>query len=51
MALERQSVRAHGREEPLKPGLALEADVLQERLAVWQWLFAPLLAARARAAA
>ncbi|GAP36970.1 HlyD family secretion protein [Piscinibacter sakaiensis] len=51
VALERQSVRAHGREEPLKPGLALEADVLQERLAVWQWLFAPLLAARARAAA
>ena len=34
---------------PLKPGMALEADIAQERRALWEWLLEPLLAARAHA--
>ena len=41
-----QSVRAYGQEIALKPGLTLEADVLQESRKVWEWIFEPLLAAR-----
>lgn len=46
--LDRQSVEAFGQRLPLKPGMALEADVLQERRKVWEWLFEPVLAARAQ---
>lgn len=31
---------------PLKAGLTLEADVLQERRKVWVWVLEPVLAAR-----
>lgn len=48
VTLASQTVQAHGRPEPLKPGMALEADVLQERRAVWEWMFEPVLAARVR---
>jgi len=41
-----QSVRAYGRDIALKPGLTLEADVLQERRKVWEWVLEPVLAAR-----
>jgi len=41
-----QTVRAYGQEVALKPGLTLEADVLQESRKVWEWVFEPLLAAR-----
>ena len=43
-----QHVVADGRRWPLRPSTTLEADVLQERRAVWEWLFEPLLAARER---
>lgn len=46
--LARTTVSAYGVEQPLKPGMTLEADVLQERRAVWEWLFEPLLSVRAR---
>jgi membrane fusion protein len=51
VALERQAIRVNGRDQPLRPGLALEADILGERRRLWQWAFDPLqaLAARARA--
>jgi membrane fusion protein len=46
--LAKQHVLADGRRWPLRPSTTLEADVLQERRAVWEWLFEPLLAARER---
>ncbi len=41
-----QSMRAFGKTVSLKPGMALDADIVQERRAVWEWLLEPLLAAR-----
>lgn len=41
-----QSIRAYGEDILLKPGLTLEADVLQERRKVWEWVLEPVLAAR-----
>lgn len=41
-----QSIRAYGEDVMLKPGLTLEADVLQERRKVWEWVLEPVLAAR-----
>lgn len=49
VALAAQHVLTEGRLLPLKPGMALEADLVQDRRAVWEWLFEPLLAARANA--
>lgn len=42
VALQRQSVRAAGRERPLRPGLLVEADILGERRRLWEWLVEPL---------
>lgn len=42
VALARQSVTAFGQDEPLKPGLLLEADVLGERRRLIEWVFEPL---------
>ncbi|GAB2490131.1 HlyD family efflux transporter periplasmic adaptor subunit [Arenimonas alkanexedens] len=44
VALERQSVRAYGRDEALKPGMQLEADILGERRRLWEWAIEPLYA-------
>ena len=44
--LDQQSVKAYGDNLPLKAGLTLEADVLQERRKVWEWVLEPVLAAR-----
>lgn len=41
-----QSVRAYGENIALKPGLALEADVLQERRKIWEWVLEPIFAIR-----
>ena len=41
-----QSIKAYGDDIALKPGLTLEADVLQERRKVWEWVLEPVLAAR-----
>lgn len=49
VALKHQAVQAYGHPHPLKPGLALEADVVQDRRAVWEWLLEPVLASGARA--
>lgn len=51
VALERQSVRAYGRDEPLRPGLALEADILGERRRLWEWVLEPLYTLGGRATA
>ena len=44
--LDDQSINAFGQTIALKPGLTLEADVLQERRKVWEWVLEPILAAR-----
>ena len=46
--LKQQTVGANGQRWQLKPGTTFEATVVQERRAVWEWLFEPLLAARER---
>jgi membrane fusion protein len=43
VTLERQSVMAYGREQPLAAGMQLDADVLLERRRLVEWLFAPVL--------
>jgi membrane fusion protein len=49
--LDDQSIRAYGKQVPLKPGFVLEADVVQARLKIWEMMFEPLLAIRASMAA
>ncbi|MCX7032741.1 MAG: HlyD family efflux transporter periplasmic adaptor subunit [Arenimonas sp.] len=44
VALDRPTVRAFGREESLKPGMLLEADILGERRRLWEWAIEPLFA-------
>jgi membrane fusion protein len=44
--LKDQHISAYGENLPLKPGMTLEADVVQEKRAVWEWIFEPVLAAR-----
>lgn len=40
----KQSVDAYGKEQPLKPGMTLDADILQDRRKIWEWVLEPLLA-------
>jgi membrane fusion protein len=49
VALETSSMEAAGRSQPLQPGMALEADVAQERRRIWEWLLEPALAASGKA--
>ncbi len=44
VALDRQDVQAYGASLPLKPGMSLDADVLQQRQKVWEWVLEPVLA-------
>ena len=48
VALQRSSLQAFGKAQPLKAGMSLEADVIQDRRAIWEWALEPLLAAKAR---
>ncbi|MGQ0800507.1 MAG: HlyD family secretion protein [Pseudomarimonas sp.] len=43
--LDVEHVRAYGRDEPLRPGMVLEADVLLERRRLFEWVLEPLYAA------
>lgn len=45
VALDSQGIQTYGQAQPLKPGMALEADVLQDRRAVWEWVLEPVMAA------
>ncbi|WP_295547399.1 HlyD family efflux transporter periplasmic adaptor subunit [uncultured Stenotrophomonas sp.] len=40
--LDEQSVLAYGEREPLRPGMRLEADILGEERALYEWLLEPL---------
>lgn len=42
--LARPTVMAYGRPQPLGAGMALEADVMQERRRLVEWVFEPLIA-------
>lgn len=44
-----QHVLAYNESHLLKPGMTLEADVVQDMRQVWQWVFEPLLAIQAKA--
>lgn len=48
VALDRQTVRAYGKDEALKPGLLLEADIIGERRALWEWLLEPIFTVSGR---
>ena len=48
VALVSQQVVAYGEARPLRPGMALEADVIHDVRGVWEWIFEPLLAIHAR---
>lgn len=50
VALDRQTVRAYGKYEALKPGLLLEADIIGERRALWEWLVEPVFSISGRLA-
>ena len=39
---DRPSVRAFGKDEPLRPGMLLDADILGEERKLWEWLVEPL---------
>ena len=51
VALDRQSVDAYGRPQPLTAGMQLEADVLLDRRHLIEWLFEPLLGLTGRLSA
>jgi membrane fusion protein len=40
--LDSQSIRAFGKNEALRPGLVLEADILGEKRKLWEWVLEPL---------
>lgn len=42
VSLERQSITVYGQQEPLRPDMAVEADILGERRRLYEWLFEPL---------
>lgn len=42
VALDSQQILAYGKEEPMKPGMALEADILMDRRSLIEWVFEPL---------
>jgi multidrug efflux pump subunit AcrA (membrane-fusion protein) len=44
--LKDQYITAYGESLPLKTGMTLDADVIQDKRAVWEWIFEPVLAAR-----
>lgn len=48
VALDRPTVRAFGVEEALKPGMLLDADILGERRALWEWAIEPLYSVTGR---
>jgi membrane fusion protein len=42
VALDHQQVQAYGKPESVKPGMALDADILMERRSLIEWSFEPL---------
>ncbi|MES2071618.1 MAG: HlyD family efflux transporter periplasmic adaptor subunit [Pseudomonadota bacterium] len=42
--LNKQTITTYGQAQALKPGMTLEADVLQDNRKIWEWILEPLLA-------
>ncbi len=42
VTLDHQDVLAYGKDEPVKPGMALSADILMDRRSLLEWVFEPL---------
>ncbi|MFZ2998876.1 MAG: HlyD family efflux transporter periplasmic adaptor subunit [Undibacterium umbellatum] len=42
--LHEQSINAYGQAQILKPGMTLEADVIQDKRRIWEWILEPLIA-------
>lgn len=42
VSLDSQQVLAYGKREPVKPGMALDADILMDRRRLIEWVFEPL---------
>jgi membrane fusion protein len=42
VGLDRQTVAAYGDEQPLKPGMVIEADIVQDRRRLVEWLLEPI---------
>ncbi|MEN9420128.1 MAG: Colicin secretion protein CvaA [Pseudomonadota bacterium] len=51
VALQAPHLPGGGRLPPLRPGMWVEADIVQERRAVWEWMLEPVLGTRTRWAA
>lgn len=49
VSLNNQEIVAFGQRHPLRPGMALEADIVQEKRTIIEWLFEPLFAFSQRA--
>jgi membrane fusion protein len=49
VTLDRQDVMAYGRSEGLRPGMALEADIMLDKRRLIEWVFEPLFALGRRA--
>lgn len=43
LKLARQSFQVYGRKYDVRPGMTLDADVLQENRRIWEWIVDPLL--------
>lgn len=50
VALDAQTITTYGEPHPLKPGMTLDAQVIEDRRRIWQWALEPILAGRWRAA-
>ena len=48
VALDKQAVTAYGNQEPLKPGMLLDADILGEKRRLIEWVFEPLYSLRGK---
>ncbi|PRC94883.1 HlyD family secretion protein [Solimicrobium silvestre] len=46
--LNKQTIAAYGQEQFLKPGMTLEADVVQDSRKIWEWIVEPVLAVTQR---
>lgn len=45
VAIARQDIETYGKATPLKAGMTLQADVLEDKRAIWEWVLDPLFAA------
>jgi membrane fusion protein len=44
VTLKRQTIVAYGQEQALKPGMTLDADIVQDKRKIWEWVAEPILA-------